>query len=100
MVTMANSDADTSFHKSWYVYYVLYWGVNRKVEVNGDWMRAKASGSEEREDPFGFYGETFRSKVGPQRGKMECGFVPIAANGEQCFGEILLIQYVKLKDLE
>jgi hypothetical protein len=56
MVTMANGDTDTSFHKSWYMHYVLYWGVHRKVEMNGGWVRAKASRLEKRESPFGIYG--------------------------------------------
>ena len=82
------------------MHYVIYWGVDCKVEVNGDWIRAKTPRPEKREDPFRVYGETFRPKIGPQRGKLKCGFVPISAYEEQCFGEIILIRYVKLKDLE
>src|SRR5258706_313667 len=101
MIATANGDTDTSFHESWYLHYGLYWGVHRKVEMNGGCVRAIASRLEKRESRFGLHGWViWNAKIRPQSGKMKCGVVPITANEKQGFVNIVIVRYVKLEDLE
>ena len=67
----------------------------------GGWVRAMASRLDKLESPFGLHGWVIRNaKIRPQSGKMKCGVVPITANEEQGFGDIVIVRYVKLEDLE